>query len=200
MDARRDERDGRGLDEGRVFGAVDEAGQVEVAVVRPADHLVGEARVAGELDEDRASQVEDDVVGSAGEPDHDVVLRGRHREAVGAGQRVVKAGHCVRRRVRRDGCPQLRPEPRHEVDATDRRPRLAQAADAGDGLGRVGMGKKVELEVGVRGRAQGEDAGLGRGHKVSLASLSVRASRLIAFGTCLEALERIGPHLGEEGP
>ena len=41
----RDDRDRGRLDEGRVLRAVDEPGEVEVPVVRPADDLVGERRL-----------------------------------------------------------------------------------------------------------------------------------------------------------
>ena len=40
--AGRDERDVGRLDQRRVLGAVDEAGEVQIVVVRPADDLVGE--------------------------------------------------------------------------------------------------------------------------------------------------------------
>ena len=117
----------RRLDERGVLGAVDEPGQVEVVVVGPADHLVGQRRLSRELPDDGAREVEDDVVGGAGQPDDDVVLGGREGVAVRADERLVEPRDPGRRGIGRHGRPELRSEAGHQVDATDGRARLAQA-------------------------------------------------------------------------
>ena len=45
--------------------------------------------------------------------------------------------------------PELGPKAGHQVDATDRRARLAQAGDPATTAPRVGTGQHVELEIGV---------------------------------------------------
>ena len=114
----------------------------------------------GQRDEDAARQVEDDVVGRAGEPDDDVVLRRRQLVAVGPADRLVEPGDTRRRGVRGDRGPQLRPEAGDEVDAADRRPRLPQRRHERDRVERLGAGREVELEVRVRVGAEREDARL----------------------------------------
>ena len=62
-----------------------EAGQVAVVVVRPADDLVRQRRVRRRAPSTTARrEVEDEVVGSAGQPDDDVVLGRRQGVAVRA--------------------------------------------------------------------------------------------------------------------
>ena len=119
--------DGRRLDEGRVLGAVDEPGQVEVVVVRPADDLVRERRRGRRAPmttpRDRSKTTS---YARAGQPDDDVVLGRRHRVAVGADERLVEARDARRAPSGRDRRPQFGPEAGHEIDAADRRARLAQ--------------------------------------------------------------------------
>ena len=106
--------------------AVDEAGQVAVVLVGPARRLLLNRGEPCERGDRRARRVEDHVVRAPGQPQHRVVLRRRHREAVGAGQICVEPfelGRCV---VRDHRLPQLGPEPGHEVHADHRRSRLAQ--------------------------------------------------------------------------
>ena len=73
----------RGVHQRRVLGAIDEPRQVEIAVVGPAHHLVRERCIRGQRGDDTSRHVEHDVVGRAGQPDHDIVLRRRKGEAVG---------------------------------------------------------------------------------------------------------------------
>ena len=112
----------------------------------------------------RSRHVEDDVVGAAREPEHGVVLGRRHHEAVDAGEVVVEARDAVRRVVRRDLAPELGPEPGDEVDAAHRRPRLAQRRRPPRRDRRPRRAERVELEVGVRRRAEREDPALGSSH------------------------------------
>ena len=77
-----DDRDVRGLDQRRVLAAVDEAGQVAIVPVGPARGLLRDGGQLTELGDGVAGHVEDDVVGAPREPEHGVVLGGRHHEAV----------------------------------------------------------------------------------------------------------------------
>ena len=111
-------------------------------MVRPADDLVGERGDAAQLHDDRPRQVEDHVIGGTGQPDHDVVLRRRQDVATGADERLVEPSDPGGRDVGRDGCPQLGPEAGDEVDAADRRPRLAQRRDVERRRRAVGAGTR----------------------------------------------------------
>ena len=98
-------------------------------VVRPADDLVGERRVGRKRGMIAAGRSKTTSYAAPGEPDHDIVLRGGQDVAAGADHRLVEPVDAGRRRGRRDGRPQLGPEAGDEVDAADRRPRLAQRGD-----------------------------------------------------------------------
>ena len=68
-----EERVAGSVEQRGVFGAVDEAGEVAIVPVGPAGGFFDERGVAGEVADDGAGHVEEDVVGGAGEPDE------RHR-------------------------------------------------------------------------------------------------------------------------
>ena len=90
------------------------------------------------------------------------MLGGRHGESVRAGDGPVEAVQAGRRRGADAVAPQLGPQTDDEVDPADRRARLAQVGQAAHQLTRVRAVVQVELEVGVRGGAEREDAGLRR--------------------------------------
>ncbi len=60
-----DRHDTGGLDERWVLRAIDEAGQVEIVVVRPTDHLMGESRERRQRHDHGPRQIEDDVVATS---------------------------------------------------------------------------------------------------------------------------------------
>jgi hypothetical protein len=74
----RDERDLGRAGEARVLRPVDEAGQVAVVAVGPARGLDRHRGDRRERRDRAAGLVEDDVVGRPGQPQHRVVLGGRH--------------------------------------------------------------------------------------------------------------------------
>ena len=116
-------------------------GQLDVSsaiVASPASAAIAAAR-----------RVEDHVVGAAGQPQHGVVLRGGHREAVGAGQGALKPSSPGGASSGATVAPELGAEPRDEVDPAHRRPRLAERGDGRHQLLPV-AGGRVELEVRVR--------------------------------------------------
>ena len=63
-----------------------------------------------------------------------------------------------------DLAPELRPEPRDEVDAAHRRPRLAERRDRHDEVPPAAGARGVELEVGVRRGPEREDPALRGAH------------------------------------
>lgn len=130
-------------------------------MIRPADHFVRERGMSRECRDHAARQVEDHVVGSAGQPDDDVVLGRRQHVAGWADQRLVEAGDSRWGGVRGNRRPQLRSKSGDQVDAADRRSRFPQACDASHHRRTVGPGDKVELEVGMGRRPKREDASLG---------------------------------------
>ena len=76
------------------------------------------------------ADVEDHVVRASREPQHGVVLRRRHHEAVRCRPGPsLNPSTLGRRVVGRHLSPELGPEPRDEVDAAHRRPRLAERRD-----------------------------------------------------------------------
>jgi hypothetical protein len=151
------------LHQSRVLGAVDETGEVAVAVVGPADRLLGDDGDARQLRGRLHHRVEDEVV-RAPEPQHEVVLGGGHREAVRPDHRLGEARDARRRGRRRVRGPQLRAEPHHEVDPGHRAAQCRGPGHGGDQIGHVDAVASVELQVGVRQGAEREDAGLRVGH------------------------------------
>src|SRR6266511_4486838 len=118
-----------------------------------------------------ARDVEDHVVGAARQSENCVVLRGRHDEAVAAGNVLVEAGQVRRRVVRKRLAPGLGPDAGDKIDATHRRPRLAQRGDRSHQTCRRLSLRSIELEVRVRSGPEGEDAALrttSRGHATPL--------------------------------
>ena len=90
------------------------------------------------------------------------MLGRRHREAVRPGHGLVEAVQTGGRRRPDAIAPQLGPHTDDEVDPADRRARLAEVGQAHDELARVRAVEQVDLEVGVRGGPEREDAGLRR--------------------------------------
>src|SRR6266498_1921575 len=126
-----------------------------------------------------ARDVEDHVVGAARQSENCVVLRGRHDEAVAAGNVLVEAGQVRRRVVRKRLAPGLGPDAGDEIDAAHRRPRLAQRGDRSHQACRRLSLRSIELEVRVCSCPEREDAALratSRGHATPYAKRRTNAS------------------------
>src|SRR5437868_9646194 len=152
------------IDEAGVLGAVDEPGQISIVTVGPARRLLGHRCEPVQPRDGLASRVEDHVIRAAGEPEHGIVLRGRHREAVHTDHVVVEPDDVVRRDIRHDASPELGPEAGDEIDAAHRRPGRAKRRDRVDEGRLVPVAAQIELEVGVRSRAESEDPALRDAH------------------------------------
>jgi hypothetical protein len=92
------------------------------------------------------------------------VLRRRHRVSVRADDVTVEALELPRRLLGHEFAPELRAEADDEVDAADRRSRLAQRRDGAHELDGRFRAPSVELEVGVRRRPKREQSALRRTH------------------------------------
>src|SRR5262249_47963227 len=77
---------------------------------------------------------------------------------------VVEAVQLGRRLVGSRLAPELRPEPRYEVDAADGRARLAQPRYGSHEIRPASSCAELELEVRMRRRSEREDAALRRVH------------------------------------
>ena len=126
------------------------------------------ARDAGKAHGDRAREVEQQVVGGAGKPDHDVMLGGRQGVAVPADHRLVEAVDVGGHRVGRDAAHSSGRKP-----VTRLTPPIVVRGSRSRGNGpygvrRVDPGCQVELEIGVRSGAQGKDAGLRERHRQTI--------------------------------
>ena len=152
------------FDQTRVLAAVDEAGQVAVVSVRPARGLLGDGRRRFERPNRFTGHVEDDVVGAPGDPEHGVVLGRRHRVAARTDDVTVEALELPWCFLGHEFAPELGAEADDEVDAADRRSRLAQRSDGAHELRRRFWAPSVELEVGVRRRPKREQSALRRTH------------------------------------
>ena len=132
-----------------------------MVVVGPADRLLGDAREPVEC-ADRAHRLVEHHVARAGRhPDQQIVLRGRHQEAVGSGQRLVEGVDPGRHPVGHQAPPQLGPEPDHHVAALPGHHAAGDLGDRGEEVVRTRCRRhEVELEIGLGGRAEGEDARL----------------------------------------
>ena len=128
----RDHRELRRFDQGRVFAAVDEPGEIAVVLVRPARGLLRDRRDVVQRGDCRASGLEDDVVRASRQPEDGVVLRRRHPVAIGAHDVRVETLKTWWRVVGCDRTPEVGTEAGDEVDAAHRRARLAQRGDRGD--------------------------------------------------------------------
>ena len=160
-----DDRDVVGLFDRRVLGAVDEAGEVTAVEVDEAGLLERERGDRSERGRDAAGDVELDVFAGAVGPHPDVVLRGRRGVAgtLDGLERPRVGGHVVGA----ESPPELGAEADDDVRSAGGDRRLAQPADGGAD-GRVGgVGAEIELQVVVRTRALGEDAGLRDCHRYS---------------------------------
>ncbi len=117
--------------------------------IRPARRLLDHRHEFGELRDGLTRRVEDHVVGAPREPQHRVVLRGRHQEPVLSGQGLVEPGHPSWGVIGRDLSPELWSEPRDEVHSSHRRPRLAEGRDSPNEVRPLAFVSQVEFEVGV---------------------------------------------------
>ena len=159
-----DEDELRRFDQRRVLGPVDEAGQVAIVPVGPARGLFRHRSQRPELGDGGACYVEDHVVGASGKPQHGVVLRGRHDEAVDADHVVVEPFELRRRVAAGSFPPELGPESCHQIDAAHRCPRLTDGRDRGDEVSTLSPGREIEFQVGVRRCPQREDPALRSPH------------------------------------
>ena len=167
-------------------------------LIGPARCLLRQHRQIAQRSERGARHVEDHVVARPREPEHRVVLRRRHREAVAAEEGLVETGELLRHLGRSDLFPELRPEARDEVDSAHRRPRLAERRDRCDEVvsGRVRC--QAELEVGVRRRPEREDPTLRVGH-VPLTPVRWRVSLPSAIRDSDESLREVRAVSGSAG-
>ncbi len=112
--------------------------------------------------------VEDYVVRASRKPQHGIVLRCRHHEAVDAGYLLIKAFDTDRRVVGGSIAPEFRPKPCHQVDPTHRRPRLPEGQDRNNEVTRVPPERNIELKIGVSCGSKGKYPALGSTHAVVL--------------------------------
>jgi len=96
------------------------------------------------------------------------VLGGRHGEPVRTDDVGLEPAQPLRDRPDGEARPQLGPQADHQVGGAHRGLPLGQVGQDGRHRGRVGAGDQVELDVPVRGGADGEDAGLGERHALRL--------------------------------
>ena len=119
--------------------------------------------------DDRAGHVEDNVISTAGQPHQGIVLRGWHNESfcavdLRAPDRVVEAFHALRRVVRNNIAPELRPEADDEVHSSRSGPWFTDSGDCRGELLAFFRVENVELEIRMRGRSKSEDSSLRRVH------------------------------------
>ena len=126
--------------------------------------------------DDVAGHIEDHVIRTAGEPYERIMLRGRHNETFGALDRFVEALDAGRAVVWNDFAPELRPKGDDEIHASCGGPWFTDGGDSGRELPAFLRIEKVELQVGMRGGAKSEDAGL-RGVHVQIISVRTSDSR-----------------------
>src|ERR1700691_994760 len=109
---------------------------------------------------DRAGHIEDNVISTAGQPYQRIMLSAWHYEALRAPDLLVKARYVRRRVIRNDIAPELRPKADDEVHSCRGGPWFTDGGDSGCELPAFLRVEKVELQVGMRGGAKSEDAGL----------------------------------------
>ena len=164
----RDERGVRGLEQDRVGGAVDEAGQVAAVAMDEAGPVGGHDEARREGLRGGPGVLEDHVGRAPVDPQPQVVL-GRRGVVAAQHPERLERGQILRRVVRIDGAPQVGAEAQDDVDAAGRHGRHAQAFQDGADGRQVHVGPQLELEELVGDRALREDAELGQRHGRRLA-------------------------------
>src|SRR5437868_124618 len=155
-----DERDLRRVDQAGILASVDKSGEVAIMVVGPARRFVGNLRQRFQRSDRLPRHVEHAVVFAPRDPQHRIVLLGGHPIVARPDNVVVEALDPAWRGIAGDSSPELRPKPRNEVDAAHRRTRLAEACYRRDEPSLLHPAPDGELDIAVRGRAEGEDSRL----------------------------------------
>ena len=168
------ERDLRRLDQRRVLGAVDEAGEVAVVLVGPARRLVRDRGDGRERRDRRPRRVEDHVVGAAGS----------HSTASCCVAGIAKPSAPTRRALKPSspggvsrGAASRQSSGRNPATRLTPPIVVRGSRSAGDGVDElppVAAGRRVELEVRVRG-AEREDPGLWILHRRAIIAPIARA-------------------------
>ncbi len=156
------------LQQAGVLRAIDEAGEVPEALVRPPGKLIGQGGNLRERLNRLPGFIEEDVVLAAGQPQHGVMLGSWHREASGANDGVIEAGYVSRNVTGCDGAPQFRAEAGDQVHTTDGRAWLPNAGQGTHQIGRGNAWPQVELQVDMARCAQRENPALSGDHRPSL--------------------------------
>src|SRR5580698_529707 len=114
--------------------------------------------------DDRAGHIEDNVISTAGEPNHRIMLRARHYKPFCAFDLVVKSLDAQRSVVWNNIAPELRPKADDEVHSACGGPWFTNGGDGGRELLAFLRVQNVELQVRMRGRSKSKDSSLGRVH------------------------------------
>ena len=152
--------------------AINGAGQIAIVPVGPTRGLLPERGLSCEVVDDGAGHIKDNVVRTAGEPHHCIVLRGRHHKPFRPSDLAVEPRYSRRGVIGSDPVPKLRPKANNEVHATCCGPWLTNRCDRGGKLRGSLRVHEVELEVRMGGGPKSEDSSLGRVHARILSARS----------------------------
>jgi hypothetical protein len=116
----------------------------------------------------RARHIEDDIIGTPGEPYQRVVLRGRHNESFRALNLFVEALHSQRSILWNNIAPELRPKANDEVHTSRRGPGFADSGHCGGKILAFLRVQNVKLQIRMSGSPKSKDSSLRRAHAVSI--------------------------------
>src|SRR5882762_5571862 len=114
--------------------------------------------------DDRAGHIEDNVISTAGQPYHRIMLRAWHHESFCALDLFVKALDARRSVIGNNIAPELRPKTDDEVHSSCGGPWFTDRGNCRRELLAFLRLQNVKLQVRMRGRSKSEDSSLRRIH------------------------------------
>ena len=162
------QRRDRCVEQRRILRAINEAGEIAIVPVRPARGFVRQRRLAGKIADDRAGHIENDVIGTPGQPYQRIMLTARHDESFSAPDVAVKAHDAWRRVIWNNIAPEFRPEPDDEVHSSRGGARFTDRSDRSGKLLAFLRVQKIKLQIRMRGGSKRKYSRLGRVHGATI--------------------------------
>src|SRR5262245_65155269 len=135
--------------------------------VRPTRGFIPKGGFLCDVMDDCTSHTEDNVVGTAGQPNQHIMLRARHNESFLSFYLLIKALDSRRNVIGKDIAPKLGPKTNDEVHSSSRGPWFADGGDCSCELLFLLRVQNVKFQVRVRGRSKREYSSLRRVHHAS---------------------------------
>src|SRR6516164_3757880 len=116
--------------------------------------------------DNRPGHIEDNVIGTAGQPHQRIMLRARHNESFRAPDLVIKARDSRRSVIWKDIAPKLGPKSNDEVHSGCRGPWVPDGGDGSQKSLAFFRVQNAKPKIGMRGVSKSKDPSRGRIHYV----------------------------------